>query len=292
MTHSGDGSSIAFIAWCKRAMGKSRGIKGTRSPSSKEPASISSPFNVSIAMSAQNSEPTRAVTVFCGSSSGTNPAFEKAALSVGKALVEAGRPLVYGGGSMGIMGAVSGAVLEAGGDVTGIVPYAMVAAGGEIDQTKGIHAPHVQLKEKGRERAETIVVSSMHERKAEMARRSCAFIGLPGGYGTFEEVLEVVCWSQIGIHSKPVLVVNVLNFYDPLRALIRNGIENGFILEKNEKLIKFVEGPEDRAEHENFDWGKATTKALDEWEGIAASHFYNWTLRKDGKTDSDTLGAS
>ena len=89
-----------------------------------------------------------------------------------------------------------------------------------------------------------------------------------------------------------VLVVNVLNFYDPLRALIRNGIENGFILEKNEKLIKFVEGPEDRAEHENFDWGKATTKALDEWEGIVASHFYNWTLRKDGKTDSDTLGAS
>ena len=89
-----------------------------------------------------------------------------------------------------------------------------------------------------------------------------------------------------------VLVVNVLNFYDPLRALIRNGIENGFIVEKNEKLIKFVEGPEDRAEHENFDWGKAALEALDTWENIASSHYYNWHLRKDGKTEEDTLGAT
>ncbi|KAI0694162.1 hypothetical protein C8T65DRAFT_585234 [Cerioporus squamosus] len=232
---------------------------------------------------------TRAVTVFCGSSTGNQPAFVNAAKSLGKAMAEAGRLLVYGGGSRGIMGAVSGAALEAGGDVTGVVPYAMVAAGGEVDQTKGVHAPHIVLKEKGREK---VVVNSMHERKAEMARRSSGFIGLPGGYGTFEEVLEVVCWSQVGIHSKPVLVVNVLNYWEPLRELVRNGIKNGFITPKNEALLQFVEGPADLAEHETFDWGKATMEALDKWQGAPTSHFYNWTLRKDGETDSDVLGAS
>ncbi|TFK87914.1 hypothetical protein K466DRAFT_615416 [Polyporus arcularius HHB13444] len=238
-------------------------------------------------MTAQQTQ-TRAVAVFCGSSTGNQPAFLNAAKSLGKAIAEAGRPLVYGGGSKGIMGAVSGAVLDAGGDVTGVVPYAMVAVGGEVDQTKGHHAPHILLKEKGREK---VVVNSMHERKAEMARRSCGFIGLPGGYGTFEEVLEVVCWSQVGIHSKPVLVVNVLNYWNPLRELVRNGIENGFILAKNEALLRFVEGPADLAEHESFDWGKATMEALDKWQGAQASHFYDWTLRKDGKTEEDVLGA-
>ncbi|EJF62650.1 hypothetical protein BD309DRAFT_984780 [Dichomitus squalens] len=235
---------------------------------------------------------TRAVTVFCGSSKGRDVAFTNAAKSLGKALAEAGRPLVYGGGSAGIMGAVSGAVLDAGGQVTGVVPYAMVAAGGEVEQTKGTHTPHVQLKEKGREKAEVVVVNSMHERKAEMAKRSCAFFGLPGGFGTFEEVLEVVCWSQIGIHSKPVLVLNVLGFWDPLRDLVKNGIRSGFILEKNEKLLRFVEGPEDHAEHESFDWGKAAVEALETWEGVAASHYYNWHLRKDGKTEEDAMGAT
>ncbi|KAI0781391.1 hypothetical protein BD413DRAFT_505009 [Trametes elegans] len=235
---------------------------------------------------------TRAVAVFCGSSAGNSAAFLHAAKSLGKAIVESNRSLVYGGGSAGIMGAVSGAVLDAGGDVTGVTPFAMIAAGGEIDQSKGIHQPHIQLKEKGREKAEMIVVNSMHERKAEMAKRSCAFIGLPGGYGTFEEVLEVVCWSQVGIHGKPVLVVNVRNFWDPLRELIRNGIREGFILPKNEQLVRFVEGPADHAEHETFDWGKATMDTLDEWQGVAASHFYNWHLRKDGKTEDDLLGAS
>ncbi|KAI0747601.1 hypothetical protein C8Q80DRAFT_1270073 [Daedaleopsis nitida] len=243
-------------------------------------------------MTAEQQQETRAVTVFCGSSTGTHEAFAHAARSLGLALSNANRPLVYGGGSKGIMGIVSGAVLDAGGDVTGIIPYAMVAAGGEADITKSVYAPHVQVKEKGREQAETIVVNSMHERKAEMAKRSCAFFGLPGGYGTFEEVLEVVCWSQIGIHNKPVIVLNVMNFWEPLRELVRNSIKNGFILAKNEQLLLFVDGPTELAEHETFDWGKAAMEALDKWEGVAASHVYNWTLRKDGKTDSDVLGAS
>ncbi|KAI0373261.1 hypothetical protein BV20DRAFT_1104084 [Pilatotrama ljubarskyi] len=258
---------------------------------------ISSPFDVKFNMTAQQTDPeTRAVAVFCGSSTGKSPAFINAAKSLGKAIAESKRGLVYGGGSAGIMGAVSGAVLEAGGDVTGVTPFAMIAAGGEIDQSKGIHKPHIQVKEKGREKVSraqaAIVVNSMHERKAEMAKRSCGFIGLPGGYGTFEELLEVICWSQVGIHSKPVIVLNIRNFYDPLRELIQNGIREGFILEKNAQLVRFIDGPADHAEHETFDWGKAAMDALDHWQGVAASHFYNWHLRKDGKMDDDIMGAS
>ena len=89
-----------------------------------------------------------------------------------------------------------------------------------------------------------------------------------------------------------VIVLNVLSFWDPLRELIKNGIKHGFILEKNLQLLQFVEGPADHAEHEDFDWGKAAIDALDKWQAVSASHFYNWTLRKEGKTDSDTLGAS
>ena len=86
--------------------------------------------------------------------------------------------------------------------------------------------------------------------------------------------------------------MNVLGFWNPLRELIRNGVKSGFILEKNEKLLRFVEGPEDPAEHENFDWGKAAIEALDKWEAVTASHFYNWHLRKDGKTEEDVMGAT
>ena len=85
--------------------------------------------------------------------------------------------------------------------------------------------------------------------------------------------------------------MNVLGFWNPLRELIRNGVKSGFILEKNEKLLRFVEGPEDPAEHENFDWGKGAIEALDKWEAVTASHFYNWHLRKDGKTEEDVMGA-
>ncbi|KAL1947322.1 hypothetical protein VTO73DRAFT_14283 [Trametes versicolor] len=270
--------------------------RGTRSPENlhardSKATNISSPFNVMTVDTQKTGPETRAVTVFCGSSTGKSPAFIAAAKSLGKAIAGDNRALVYGGGSAGIMGIVSGTALEAGGDVVGVTPYAMVAAGGEKEQTKSVHKPHIQIKEKGREKVEMVIVNSMHERKAEMAKRSCAFVGLPGGYGTFEEVLEVVCWSQVGIHSKPVLVVNVRNFWDPLRELIRNGIREGFILEKNEHLVRFVEGPADHAEHETFDWGKATMDALNEWQTVAASHFYNWHLRKEGKDEADTLGA-
>ncbi|KAI0668472.1 hypothetical protein C8Q78DRAFT_979708 [Trametes maxima] len=290
---------LSFSSWFQR--GRTPRRSKDRSPGHKDVVSISSPFNATMAIHNDQNAQVRGIAVFCGSASGSDPAFANAAKSLGKAIAEAKRPLVYGGGSAGIMGVVSGAALEAGGDVVGVTPYAMVAAGGEVDQTKTIHKPHIQLQEQGREKVEMVIVNSMHERKAEMAKRSAAFVGLPGGYGTFEEasrpippnlVLEVVCWSQIGIHSKPVILVNVRNFWEPLRALIRNGIREGFILEKNERLVCFVEGPADVAEHGAFDWGRATLDALEQWEGVAASHFYNWHLRKDGETEEDTLGAT
>ncbi|KZT11575.1 uncharacterized protein LAESUDRAFT_671692 [Laetiporus sulphureus 93-53] len=238
---------------------------------------------------------TRAVAVYCASSCGRQQAFIQAARSLGTALAKAKRPLVYGGGSLGIMGAVSGAASEAGGDVTGIVPYAMVAAGGEVDQVANRRGPAVLLNEKGRERVETIVVNSMHERKTEMARKSCGFIALPGGYGTFEEVLEAICWTQLGIHEKPIIVMNVLGFFNPLRELIRNGVCEGFIAPQNEALVQFVDGPSDHSAHDSFDWGKAAVDALDSWRPAPQTHFYDWTKKKgsDGeRTDVDALEAA
>ncbi|KZT70187.1 hypothetical protein DAEQUDRAFT_764927 [Daedalea quercina L-15889] len=235
----------------------------------------------------------KAVTVYCASSVGKHPAYIRAAQSVGKALAEAKRTLVYGGGSKGIMGEVSGAVLESGGDVTGIVPYAMVAAGGEVDQTQGKRGPSVLLEEKGRERVNTVIVNTMHERKTEMAKRSGSFIALPGGYGTFEELFEVICWSQLGIHEKPIVVINALGFYSPLRDLIRNGVEAEFITPTNANLVRFVDGPPDHAEHEDFDWGKAALDVLDNWTFPERTHFYDWSRMKtvDGEKIGDALDA-
>ncbi|KAJ2931337.1 hypothetical protein H1R20_g5660, partial [Candolleomyces eurysporus] len=236
---------------------------------------------MSAASSSSSSIP-GAVAVYCASSLGQEKAFCNAALSIGRALASANRPLVYGGGSKGLMGVVSGAVLEGEGRVVGVVPYAMVAAGGEGEKTgSGVM---VNLNEAGREKVETLVVETMHERKVEMARRSEGFIGLPGGLGTFEEVLEVTTWTQLGIHCKPVVLVNVLGFWEPLRALIRSSVSFGFIKPESENIIVFVDGPEDQSLHEEFDWGSATLAALDKWKpkSIVALPF-DWTKKESGQ---------
>jgi len=120
----------------------------------------------------------------------------------------------------------------------------------------------------------------MHERKLEMAKRVGGFVGLPGGYGTFEEVLEVTTWTQLGIHTRPVVVLNVLSFYNPLRELIRNSVRDGFILPQNEHLIIFVDGPEDPSLHDSFDWGTAAIEALDGWTtGDRVEFGYDWTAK-------------
>jgi len=223
---------------------------------------------------------TTAVTVYCGSSPGRQKAYQHAAHSLGEALSAAKRQLVYGGGSKGIMGIVSGAVLGAGGDAVGVIPHVMLAAGGEGERVpvNGNPSVFVKLEEEGRERMEWVVVNSMHERKVEMARRSCGFIGLPGGYGTFEEVFEATTWTQLGIHSKPVVLANVLGFFDPIRTLIQDAIDDGFIQPAGINLIRFVDGPSDHSLHESFDWGKALLEALDAWKGDPSySIGFDWT---------------
>ncbi|KAJ4724038.1 Cytokinin riboside 5'-monophosphate phosphoribohydrolase [Melia azedarach] len=152
------------------------------------------------------------VCVFCGSNSGHKKIFSEAALDLGRLLVEKKMDLVYGGGSVGLMGLVSQTVFDGGSHVLGIIPRALVPI--EIS---------------GRTVGEVVIVSDMHERKAEMFRRSDAFIALPGGFGTMEELLEMIAWSQLGIHAKPVGILNVDGYYDSLLKFFDRGVEEGFI---------------------------------------------------------------
>ncbi|KAF9052672.1 hypothetical protein BJ165DRAFT_785699 [Panaeolus papilionaceus] len=223
----------------------------------------------------------RAVAVYCGSSFGNSPVFKATAKSVGDAIARDGRTLVYGGGDKGIMGVVSAAALQAGGNVVGVVPYAMVAAGGE-GEGREKDSSKVYLDESGRENVRTIVVDTMHNRKIEMAKRVSAFVGLPGGFGTFEEVLEVTTWTQLGIHNKPVVLVNVLSFWDPLRNLIENGVKSGYIRPTNDDLIIFVDGPPNHEQHVSFDWGKAVVEAIVSWRPRNAVPLFDWSVQLPG----------
>ena len=145
----------------------------------------------------------KAICVYCGSSPGTDPAFAEAARGLGKILAENGVRLVYGGGSIGLMGALAGAVIEHGGAATGIIPEFLTA------------------KERPRRLAqEQIVTRDMHERKRTMFERADAFVALPGGLGTLEELVEQMTWAQLGRHKKPVLVANINGFWDPLLAFV------------------------------------------------------------------------
>ncbi|MCU1499737.1 MAG: hypothetical protein JWM47_3690 [Acidimicrobiales bacterium] len=162
----------------------------------------------------------RRVTVFCGSNPGTDPAYTRAAHAVGTLLARRGIALVYGGGKVGLMGTVADAVLAGGGEVTGIIPR------------------HLWDKEVGhRGLTELLVVDSMHERKLAMADRSDGFIALPGGVGTFEELLEVLTWTQLGIHDKPVGVLDVAGYYRPLLALLDAAVAAGFVREAHRAYL-------------------------------------------------------
>ncbi|XP_078446266.1 putative cytokinin riboside 5'-monophosphate phosphoribohydrolase LOG6 [Wolffia australiana] len=156
--------------------------------------------------------PFRSVCVFCGSSTGRKKSYQDAALALGAELVTRKINLVYGGGSVGLMGLVSQAVHSGGGHVLGIIPRTLMRK--EVT---------------GETVGEVKVVEGMHQRKAEMSRHSDAFIALPGGYGTLEELLEVISWAQLGIHRKPVGLLNVDGYYDALLALIDCAVGEGFI---------------------------------------------------------------
>ncbi|PPR95091.1 hypothetical protein GOBAR_AA25581 [Gossypium barbadense] len=159
------------------------------------------------------------ICVFCGSSSGKKASYQEAAVELGKELVERRIDLVYGGGSVGLMGLVSQAVHDGGRHVL-VIPKTLMPR--EIT---------------GETVGEVRAVSDMHQRKAEMARQADAFIALPGGYGTLEELLEVITWAQLGIHRKPVGLLNVDGYYNSLLSFIDKAVDEGFISPISRRII-------------------------------------------------------
>jgi uncharacterized protein (TIGR00730 family) len=154
----------------------------------------------------------KTVCVYCGSGPGTDPRFTEAAVALGKTLAENGVRLVYGGGSLGLMGSVATSVLDNGGTVTGIIP------------------DFLKLRENALKRVqEMIVTPDMHERKRLMFEHSDAFVALPGGIGTLEELVEQLTWQQLGRHSKPILIANIANFWEPLLGLLTHMRSTQFI---------------------------------------------------------------
>jgi uncharacterized protein (TIGR00730 family) len=154
----------------------------------------------------------QSICVYCGSGTGRDPAYREAAETLGKAMGRAGVRLVYGGGSVGLMGTIARAVLAAGGEVTGIIPEFLRS---RERQMTGL--------------TELVVTEDMHQRKMLMFERADAFVALPGGVGTLEELVEQMTWAQLGRHEKPVLLANVAGFWDPFVGLIDRMREEGFI---------------------------------------------------------------
>jgi uncharacterized protein (TIGR00730 family) len=167
------------------------------------------------------------VCVFCGSSPGARQAYTDAARTVGTLLAHRGLELVFGGGRVGLMGAVADAALAAGGGVIGVIPHALA------------------LKEVAHEGlADLRIVDSMHERKAQMADLSDAFVALPGGFGTLEELFEVVTWAQIGIHGKPCGLLNVEGYFDRLLSFLDHAAAERFVRPEHRALILQETDPE------------------------------------------------
>ncbi len=158
--------------------------------------------------------------VFCGSAAGARLAYADAARALGAELVRRRLGLVYGGGSVGLMGILADTVLAAGGEAVGVIPRGLVTPEVAHARLTALH-----------------VVASMHERKALMARLADGFIALPGGLGTLEEALEALTWAQLGIHRKPVGLLNVAGYWDGLSALLRHAVREGFVRPENADLL-------------------------------------------------------
>jgi len=162
----------------------------------------------------------RRVAVYCGSANGNHPAFLAEARALGEAIAAAGLGLVYGGASVGLMGAVADAAMAGGAEVFGVLPD--VLADKEI-----AHAGLTRLD----------LVPTMHERKARMAELADAFLVLPGGYGTLDELLEAVTWAQLGLHAKPCVLINTIGYWNGLLAFLDTTVSAGFLKPKNRKLL-------------------------------------------------------
>jgi uncharacterized protein (TIGR00730 family) len=167
------------------------------------------------------------VCVFCGSSAGRDPRHAEMAGRLGSTLARRGIGLVYGGGSIGLMGAVADAALAAGGEVVGVIPKAL------------------QLRELAHGKLTTLhVVGSMHERKAKMAELAHAFVALPGGMGTLEELAEILTWAQLGLHARPCGLLDVAGYYRPLIAFFDQAVAEGFLRPEHRRLFLVAEDPD------------------------------------------------
>lgn len=166
------------------------------------------------------------VCVYCGSSAGRSPIYIESGKALGTALAQADLRLIYGGGTRGIMGAVSAAAVAAGGKVTGIIPTFLMSKEAGDGTAAGLDELHV--------------VDTMHVRKHMMFEKSDAFVALPGGIGTVEEIIEIMTWGQLGQHRKPMIFANINGFWEPMRALIEHMSAEGFIHSANQVRPLFV----------------------------------------------------
>ena len=190
------------------------------------------------------------ICVYCGANPGNTPNFAEVAASVGKLLANEGIGLVYGGGAVGLMNTVALAALEAGGKVIGVIPEALMNL--ELAR-KDLTALHV--------------TPDMHTRKAKMAELSDGFIALPGGFGTLDELFEMITWGQLGFHKKPIALLNMEGFYDPLLKMVSHMGASGFVREQHRGL--FVEGTTP----------DATLAAMRAWKPIDAAKWLPSTLK-------------
>jgi uncharacterized protein (TIGR00730 family) len=160
------------------------------------------------------------ICVYCGSKSGTQSTYRDAAIALGAALGQRGLGLVYGGGNIGLMGLLADAALESGAKVVGVIPKA-------LDQKELGH----------RKLQELVVVDSMHDRKAIMAQRADAFVALPGGFGTLEELFEVLAWNQLGFHNKPIALLNTSGYFDHLLSFLDQALDQGFLRQEHREML-------------------------------------------------------
>lgn len=186
----------------------------------------------------------KTICVYCGSNPGLLPDYRAAARALGHEMAARGLGLVYGGASIGVMGAVADAVLEKGGRVTGVIPSGLATR----------EVAHTGLDE-------LIVVSSMHERKARMAELSDGFVALPGGWGTIEEMFEMLTWAQLGYHEKPCGLLNAASYYDQLFAFLEHAIAQKFVKEENRPMIMMDD---------------SATRLLDRFEQYRAPRVRKW----------------
>jgi len=190
------------------------------------------------------------ILVYCGASVGFDEIYKNTAIAAGKLLVEKNKTLVYGAGSVGIMGIIADAVLENGGEVIGVIPSFMEKF--EV-QHKGLTQIHI--------------VETMHQRKQLMAEISDAVIALPGGWGTLDELFEILTWKQLGLHQMPVGLLNVNGFYDPLIEMIHKMVKEGFLKQTNLDMLMIDDNLEslinrmEQAEYPDFPVGKWVNKA-------------------------------